>query len=115
MVAWRRQWAKSAAGWRAVAERAAARTERLLRRAARQAGFPAELADRCDLTWRTVGFVPGVAWAGRYAVPPYLARFPRYHVRLTWRDGSGRAVRVPGPVAIGAGRYCGLGLFAACD
>ncbi len=115
VVAWRRQWAKSAADRRAVAERAAGRTERLLRRAVRQAGFPAELADRCDLEWRPAGFLPGVGLAGRYAVPPYLGRFPRYHVRLTWRDGAGRAVRVPGPVAVGAGRYCGLGLFAACD
>lgn len=115
VVAWRRQWAKSAADRRAVGERAAGRTERLLRRAVRQAGFPAGLADRCDLAWRPAGFLPGVGLAGRYAVPPYLGRFPRYHVRLTWRDGAGRAVRVPGPVAVGAGRYCGLGLFAACD
>jgi CRISPR-associated protein Csb2 len=71
------------------------------------------LADLCHLDWRPVDHLPGVGPAGRYAVPPYLARLPRYHVRIGWRTAEGTAVPVGGPVAVGAGRYCGLGLFAS--
>lgn len=109
----RRLHAKTAEGRQAVSVHAEQRTERLLRKAIRQAGFPPELADHCDLEWRSVGFLAGVELAERYIVPPYLDRLPRYHVRITWRSANGQPVWMPGPVAVGAGRYCGLGLFAA--
>jgi CRISPR-associated protein Csb2 len=57
------------------------------------------------LEWRDVGFRPGLDLARRY----YLAtpQYPRYHVRVRF------AHPVRGPLAVGAGRYRGLGLFAA--
>ena len=49
----------------------------------------------------------GVEPAWRYEVPAELERWPRYHVRVRF------ARAVPGPLAVGAGRYRGFGLFAA--
>jgi len=89
-----------------------AKAERLLRRAIEHAGFPSSLARHADLEWRRVGFRPGVELASRYRTPAYLAGFPRHHVRVCWRDDAGRPVVVRGPIALGAGRYCGLGLLA---
>jgi CRISPR-associated protein Csb2 len=89
------------------------RIEALLRKAISQAGFPQLLADYAELDWRKVGFWPGVDHADRYGVPDHLRRFPRYHVRIHWRDVRGEPVAVPGPVCIGGGRFFGLGLFAA--
>jgi CRISPR-associated protein Csb2 len=89
------------------------RIDGLLRKAIVQAGFGAELAAHADLEWRKVGFWPGSDLADRYGVPDHIRRFPRYHVRLHWRDGSKQPVQVPGPVCLGAGRFLGLGLFAA--
>jgi CRISPR-associated protein Csb2 len=111
----RRLATQSGAARLAVSARAAARTEKLLRKAIGQAGFPPALAEHCDLEWRPVGFLSGVDLASRYQVPAYLRGFPRYHVRIGWRTAAGQPVRVPGPIAVGAGRYCGLGLFAAWE
>jgi CRISPR-associated protein Csb2 len=111
----RQQRATTPEARQAVAARAEERTLRLLRRALVQAGFAPELSDSCDLEWRQAGYLAGVESAGRYAVPPYLGRLPRYHVRITWRSAAGHPIRIPGPIAVGAGRYCGLGLFAAWE
>ncbi len=89
------------------------RVESLLRRAITQAGLSQVLADRAELEWRKVGFWPGTDLAQRYGVPDHLRRFPRFHVRINWRDANGRPVQVRGPVCIGGGRFCGLGLFAS--
>jgi CRISPR-associated protein Csb2 len=91
------------------------RTEKLLRKAIRDAGFPDELAARADLDWRDAGFLPGTERAGSYTVPDHLTRFPRLHVRLRWRDAAGQPVKVTGPICLGGGRFCGLGLFAAFE
>jgi CRISPR-associated protein Csb2 len=91
------------------------RTERLLRKAIRDAGFPDELATHADLDWRDVGFWPGTERADGYTVPDHLTRFPRLHVRLLWRDAAGQRVKVAGPICLGGGRFCGLGLFAALE
>jgi CRISPR-associated protein Csb2 len=45
--------------------------------------------------------------ARTYRVPAYLQAFPRTHAVITFAED------VPGPLAIGAGRHIGLGLFAA--
>jgi len=71
------------------------------------------LADHADLEWRKVGFWPGTHRIDRYGVPEHLRPFPRFHVRLQWRDASERLLRVPGPVCLGGGRFQGLGLFAS--
>ena len=90
-----------------------ARTDALLRRAIRQAGYPAELAAHAALDWRGGGFLPGVVPASQYSVPQKLRRFRRLHVRIAWRDAAGKSVEVPGPVCLGGGRFVGLGLFCA--
>jgi CRISPR-associated protein Csb2 len=89
------------------------RIDGLVRKAIVQAGFPNVLAEHAVVDWRKVGYWPGVDLADRYGVPDHLKRFPRYHVRITWRNPAGQPVRVPGPVCIGGGRFMGLGLFAS--
>lgn len=96
----------------ALLERLERRIDGLLRKAIVQAGFPQELARWAELEWRKTGFWAGVEMADRYGVPAYLKRFPRYHVRIRWRDRSGEEVAVPGPVCLGGGRFYGAGLFA---
>lgn len=91
------------------------RVERMLRRAIEQAGYPRALAEHAQLEWRGVGYRSGVDLASRYDPPGHLRGRPRYHVWLRWRGAGGEGVSVPGPVALGDGRYCGLGLFAGCD
>ena len=83
------------------------RTRELLQRAFRQAGFAEELVRRSQLAWRNVGFWPGVDLAARYTRSDHHRRFSVYHVRVVFPN----AVR--GPLAVGAGRYRGLGVFAA--
>jgi CRISPR-associated protein Csb2 len=89
------------------------RTIRLLRKSIQQSGFPVTLARHAELAWRHVGFRPGLEMATQYHPPAYLKSYPKYHVRIHWRDASGRSINVRGPVVIGAGRYCGLGVMSA--
>lgn len=88
------------------------RIEALIRKALIHAGVARGLAERADIEWRKTGFWPGVDRADRYGVPDHLHRFPRYHVRIGWRDERLRPVKVAGPLCIGGGRFYGLGLFA---
>jgi CRISPR-associated protein Csb2 len=81
------------------------RVEALLRKAFTQAGLPPELVREARLEWREVGFRPGTDLAQRYTLPPPLT-LPRYHVRVRW------PVPIRGPLAVGAARYRGLGVFA---
>lgn len=114
---YRRRLAKgdvSAQEQRRLLEALYRRTEKLLRKAIRDAGFPDELAANADLDWRDAGFWPGTERAGSYTVPDHLTRFPRLHVRLRWRDAAGEPVRISGPICLGGGRFYGLGLLAAC-
>jgi len=83
-----------------------ARVEGLLRKSLRQAGLSEELAASAQLEWRNVGFRAGTDLAHRYCRPENLKKFPAYHVRIRF------AHEVRGPLAIGAGRYRGFGLFA---
>lgn len=94
-------------------DRRRSKTETLLRRAIVQAGFSETLARHADLDWRSVGFFPGADRVDRYFVPKHLENYPRYHVKVTWKDSHGQRVRLDGPIVIGGGRYIGLGLFAA--
>lgn len=50
----------------------------------------------------------GVKQQAGYYRPEYLERFTAVHLTLTFHDD----VSLPGPVRIGAGRHCGLGLLA---
>jgi CRISPR-associated protein Csb2 len=89
------------------------RIDHLLRKAIRQAGYSDELARCAEIEWRSIGFWPGTEPATCYAFPNTLRRFRRLHVRITWRDAGGCPIQVPGPICLGGGRYCGLGLLAA--
>jgi CRISPR-associated protein Csb2 len=82
------------------------KAEALLRKAMVQAGLPPELVSATtDLEWRGVGFRPGLEMASRYQRPKPL-HGPMYHVRVRF------PAPVRGPLAVGAGRYRGFGLFA---
>lgn len=94
-------------------DRLSDRIDGLLRKAIIQAGFTRALADNAELEWRRAGFWPGTDLANAYGVPDHLKRFPRFHIRLHWRDAEGKSLQVPGPVCLGGGRFYGLGLFAA--
>jgi CRISPR-associated protein Csb2 len=98
---------------RKALDRLSKRIDGLLRKAVTQAGFSQELADHAEIDWQKVGFWPGTELADRYGVPDHLKRFPRFHVRIQWRDADGKPVEVPGPVCFGGGRFYGIGLFAA--
>ena len=82
------------------------RTEDLLRKAFRQAGFSDELMRNANVQWRDVGFRPGAEMASRYLPPENLTNSPRYHVRVTFPEP------IRGPIAVGSGRFRGFGLFA---
>jgi len=86
-----------------------ARTDELLRKAFRQAGYSCELIEKAELDWRDVGFQPGVELASRYLPPENLNNAPRIHVRVNFPS----AVR--GPIAVGSGRFRGFGLFTKSD
>jgi CRISPR-associated protein Csb2 len=86
-----------------------AKGEKLFHKALRHAGYgPEALA---EIEFRNVSFWPGGDLALRFQRPDYLKKdhWSVYHVRLRWRNP------VTGPIAIGAGRHCGLGVFASID
>jgi CRISPR-associated protein Csb2 len=72
----------------------------------RHAGFSEQVTRHLELEWRQVGFRAGVDLAKRYETPEKLTG-PRYHVRVRF------AHPIRGPLTVGAGRYRGMGLFAA--
>jgi len=77
----------------------------LLCKAMRHAGLAAETIEQTVIDYRAAGFLPHTALAGDYELPPLT--YPRYHVSLRFPHP------VAGPLALGAGRYRGMGLFAA--
>ncbi len=93
--------------WPGHDDRDAAKAEGLLRKAFLQAGLSSETVDTIEeLEWRPVGFRAGLDLAQRYLRSEKLSG-RQYHVRVRF------AHPIQGPLAIGAGRYRGLGLFAA--
>ncbi len=82
-----------------------AKAEKLLLQALDQAGVPPAAVS--DLALRKAPFWPGSQHPCHYRKPAYLAHLPAWHVWLGLRES------LPGPLAIGAGRHCGLGVFAA--
>lgn len=87
-------------------DRSPRKAERLLRKAFLQAGFEPEVVDAIkEIEWRKVGFRAGVDLASRY-LPPDKVSGPMFHVRVRFAEP------LAGPVAIGSGRYRGMGVFA---
>jgi CRISPR-associated protein Csb2 len=80
------------------------KAERLFLAALRQAGLPLETVE--DVTLRKAPFWPGSEHPHLYRRPTYLKGLPSWHVHVRFRE------EVSGPLAIGAGRHCGLGIFA---
>ncbi len=76
----------------------------LVRRCFAHAGLPYPVEFRLlgGPTWRG-------SLAGKYVVPPYLKGFPLVHLRVEFNQP------VAGPIALGSGRHCGLGVLAGCD
>ncbi|MCX5692011.1 MAG: type I-U CRISPR-associated protein Csb2, partial [Planctomycetota bacterium] len=78
------------------------KAEELLLRACDHAGFAGKI--------RAISFEPPprhAASSGRVFLPRHLRGLPLHHVRLQFHEP------VVGPVSLGAGRHCGLGLFIA--
>lgn len=95
-------------------EAVARATEKLIRKALLRAGIEAP----CEFTWQSLPFIKNTLSAHKYDRqgrrtgyfrPTYLHGYTAVHLRI--RFGH----RVPGPITIGAGRHCGLGIFAAID
>jgi CRISPR-associated protein Csb2 len=83
--------------------------ERLFFKAVKHAGYsPDALA---QVEFHRVPFLRGAEYSLSYRPgrPHYLQACSVYHVRLRWKNA------VTGPIAIGSGRHCGLGIFAALD
>jgi CRISPR-associated protein Csb2 len=80
------------------------KAEKLLIKAIVQAGI--DFAAIADLRLQKAPFWRGSQHAWYYFAPKHLQNLPRWHVNLRFREA------IPGPLAIGAGRHCGLGLFA---
>src|SRR5262249_55560231 len=56
-----------------------------------------------------VPYWPGSLHARTYSPPEKLKHYPRWHIRLSFDKPW------TGPLAIGAGRHCGFGVFARTD
>ncbi len=86
-----------------------AKAEKLFLKALRHAGYAPEAL--AELEFRHVSFWPGGPLALRFVRPNYLqnSHWSVYHVRLSWKHA------LTGPIALGAGRHCGLGIFARRD
>ncbi len=83
------------------------KAEKLFLKAMAHAGYPSEAL--AELEFRNVSFWPGGDLALRFQRPDYLRKdsWSVYHMRLRWKQ------LIRGPIALGAGRHCGLGVFAA--
>lgn len=75
----------------------------LLKRAIQQAGLKAEMVEDANL--RKAPFLSGSLHPSAYFRPDYLKSLPCWHVYLRFHKP------IDGPLAIGAGRHIGLGLF----
>ncbi len=78
------------------------KSQKLIRKALENAGVHSEV----EFEYQPFGFRPGVEPVREYKRPEKL-NGSMVHVRLRFKH------RIPGPLAIGAGRYRGFGLFAS--
>lgn len=75
----------------------------LVLKALAQAGYTTPVE---EITLQAEPVFPGQERAGAYRVPVHLKAYPRTHALITFAEP------VSGPVAIGGGRFAGLGLLA---
>jgi CRISPR-associated protein Csb2 len=79
----------------------------LFMKAVEQAGIPTAAVQ--DFNLSTAPSWPGSQHPREYRRPSYLKHLPAWHARIRFHE------RIGGPLAIGAGRHCGLGIFARCS
>lgn len=84
-----------------------AKAEKLLLQAVLHAGFPPGFIS--ELVLRRAPFIPASRHPRQYHRPDYLQRLPSWHVLIRFHEP------VPGPFSLGAGRHCGLGIFARME
>ena len=84
-----------------------AKAEKLLLQAVEQAGFRLDMVT--DIALRKAPYWPGSQHPRQYQRPQYLKYLPAWHVWLRFSEP------LPGPLALGAGRHCGLGVLAHSD
>ncbi len=77
----------------------------LIWKAFHQAGWTADALAGAEAEYRAVGWFRELDLAKNYDLPPL--RFPRFHMRVKFPHA------VAGPLALGAGRYRGMGVFAS--
>jgi CRISPR-associated protein Csb2 len=92
------------------------KTRKLIEKALVQSG----LNQRCEFEWSAFSEFPNSISAHKYGLdkrptgyirPSHLLSQTAVHLKLRFQDG----LQVPGPLVIGAGRHCGLGVFAPLD
>ncbi|MBK9120451.1 MAG: type I-U CRISPR-associated protein Cas5/Cas6 [Phycisphaerales bacterium] len=83
----------------------ATKAAKLLSRACDQAGLPSGSVESFEF----IGPPAHTGGAGRFFVPKYLRRWPLRWAVLHFTE------KVEGPLALGAGRHCGLGALSAID
>lgn len=92
------------------------KTRKLIEKALAQSGID----QPCEFEWSAFSRFPKSLSAHKYdrngrltgyIRPDHLLSQTAVHLMLRFKDG----LKVPGPLAIGAGRHCGLGLFAAVE
>jgi CRISPR-associated protein Csb2 len=81
------------------------KAEHLLLKSIPQAELPVESLEAIAL--RKAPFWPGSQHPNLYQRPEYLRGFSAWHVHLRFKE------LVTGPLSIGSGRHCGLGLFVS--
>ena len=81
------------------------KAQKLILKAIEQAGLACDELE--DMHLQKAPFWPGAFAPADYARPKYLQDNSAIHVELVWKNAF------KGPLAIGAGRHLGLGLFAA--
>jgi CRISPR-associated protein Csb2 len=79
------------------------KTDKLLCEAFFKSGYPDDLI--ADFFIQSAPLVPQLPGATQFFLPEHLRRFPRYHVGVRFHEP------VHGPLTVGIGRHCGLGLF----
>lgn len=87
----------------------ASKTDKLLEKMFRHAGYPIDAV--ADLEYQRQPLLRGAEDAKRYRPkePHYLSHCTMYHMRIRWKHP------MSGPIVLGSGRFCGLGVFAAMN
>jgi len=80
------------------------KTEKLLLQALEAADYPVAAVER--ISFQTAPYWSGSEAAAAIRTPAHLNRWPRLHVAIDFKNP------VAGPLAIGLGRHCGIGVFA---